>query len=204
MMTATKPLLTLCAEEVMSRDVVTIPHTMSLRAAARVLRRNQISGAPVVDELGRCVGVLSATDVLHWVEKGCPETVNEPPPACTYQIKGRLLTGEPAVICTLAEGTCPLQVMHPTTGGRHVATCLQPRGILNDWQQTHENEPADSVARYVTTDLVTAEPLTPVVELARRMFEAHIHRIPVLDEQGRPVGVVTSTDILAALALKGG
>ena len=51
----------------------------------------------------------------------------------------------------------------------------------------------------MTTDIVSVEPQTPLAEVARRMVDAHIHRVFVLD-QGRPVGVITSTDILAALA----
>jgi CBS domain-containing protein len=32
------------------------------------------------------------------------------------------------------------------------------------------------------------------------MIDAHIHRIVVVDEGQRPIGVVTGTDILAAVA----
>jgi CBS domain-containing protein len=52
----------------------------------------------------------------------------------------------------------------------------------------------------MTADVVTAATDTPLPEVARMMVDAHIHRVPVLDEHGRPVGVVTSTDVLAAVA----
>jgi CBS-domain-containing membrane protein len=52
----------------------------------------------------------------------------------------------------------------------------------------------------MTTDLVTALPGTPIGDLAQRMIDAHIHRIIVTDAEGRPVGIVSSTDILAAVA----
>jgi predicted transcriptional regulator len=32
------------------------------------------------------------------------------------------------------------------------------------------------------------------------MLEAHVHRLIVLDEEGRPIGVVSPTDILGAVA----
>jgi CBS domain-containing protein len=32
------------------------------------------------------------------------------------------------------------------------------------------------------------------------MINAHIHRVVILDRQQRPVGIVTSSDILAAVA----
>jgi hypothetical protein len=45
-----------------------------------------------------------------------------------------------------------------------------------------------------------APPQTPIGELARLMLDAHIHRIMVRDENNRPIGIVSSTDILAAVA----
>ena len=41
---------------------------------------------------------------------------------------------------------------------------------------------------------------TPIRELAREMSDADIHRVIVVDEQERPIGVVSSTDVLAAMA----
>jgi predicted transcriptional regulator len=32
------------------------------------------------------------------------------------------------------------------------------------------------------------------------MVDAHIHRVLVVDDQNRPCGIVTSTDVLAAVA----
>jgi CBS-domain-containing membrane protein len=200
MVTTAEPLLALTVEDVMSREVVTIPRWMSMRDAAGLLRRSQISGAPVVDEQGRCMGVLSAADFLRWAEEGCPTPANGSPPTCSYQVKGRLLTGEEAVICTLAEGSCPLQEMRPITDGRHVAICRQPHGVLADWQQVKEDLPGGMVGDYMTTDVVSAGPWMPLPELARMMVDAHIHRVPILDERGWPVGVVSSTDLLAAIA----
>jgi CBS-domain-containing membrane protein len=52
----------------------------------------------------------------------------------------------------------------------------------------------------MTARLVTVEPSTPIGELARKMVDAHIHRVLVVADQGRPCGVVSSTDVLAAVA----
>src|SRR5262245_56137913 len=60
-----KPLHDLTAGDLMKQPVVTIPQELTLRAAAGLLRREHISGAPVIDHQGRCVGVLSATDFLR-------------------------------------------------------------------------------------------------------------------------------------------
>lgn len=201
MTTATIPVLNLAVEDVMSINLITLPKQMSLQSAAHLLRRANVTGAPVVDESGCCVGVLSAVDFLRWVDEGCPESEESPnAPSCSYQKPGRLLTGQKAVICTQSWGRCPLQVLQPTTAGRHTAVCQAPNAIFSDWQQTVEQLPTGTVGDYMTTDVVMAEMGTTLVEVSRMMVDAHIHRIVVLNELHRPVGIVTSTDILAALA----
>ncbi len=51
--------------EVMTRTVVTLSPSMTLEQAAERLVQHGISGAPVVDDRGRLVGVLSETDLLR-------------------------------------------------------------------------------------------------------------------------------------------
>ncbi|NOZ39003.1 MAG: CBS domain-containing protein [Planctomycetes bacterium] len=48
--------------DIMSREVVTISANADMSKAARLLFEHRISGAPVVDERGKCVGVLSLFD----------------------------------------------------------------------------------------------------------------------------------------------
>jgi CBS domain-containing protein len=51
--------------EVMQRDVVTIRQSATYEEAARVLRDNEITGAPVVDDNGKLVGMLSDKDLFR-------------------------------------------------------------------------------------------------------------------------------------------
>jgi CBS domain-containing protein len=60
--------------------------------------------------------------------------------------------------------------------------------------------PKDAVSRYMTADPVMVAPATPIDQVARMMVDAHIHRVIVADAERRPVGIVSSTDILAAVA----
>jgi CBS domain-containing protein len=116
----------------------------------------QISGAPVVDEMGECVGVLSATDFMHQLGNG-------------------------------ARAAC--RTMYAVAESVH-----------SPWQLVEMDDlPTDDVSAHMTADPVTVFSGTPIAELARKMTEAHIHRIIVVDGQHRPIGVVSSTDILAAV-----
>lgn len=51
--------------DVMTRQVVTVSANMTMSEAADLFMEKQITGAPVVDEHGRCVGVVSGTDFVH-------------------------------------------------------------------------------------------------------------------------------------------
>ncbi len=157
MITAAKPLAELTAADLMSRDLLAIPRHLSLRAAAQLLSQGRVGGAPVIDDHGRCVGVLSATDFLHRAkdESGPPSSRSS------------------GCVCA-------------------------------DWQMVDlDLLPPNAVAGYMTPDPVTAATTTGIRELARRMLDAHIHRIVIVDENDQPVGIVSSTDILAAVARLG-
>jgi CBS-domain-containing membrane protein len=147
MVAAADTLLALTAGDLMSREVVAVPEGMPLREAARLLLQSRVSGAPVVDPAGRCVGVLSAADVVRGVVRREP-------------------------------------------GAGH------PGRLAAD----PEELPGDEVRKHMTPDPVTVRPDTPLGTLARMMIDAGIHRVIVTDGGRHPVGVVSSTDVLAALA----
>jgi CBS domain-containing protein len=202
-----KPLEALTAGDLMNPDVVRLPGEMPLRDAARLLLRNQIGGAPVVDGRGQCVGVFSAIDFLRLSETRADATRPTAPPlpiTCPFQTKHKTLDGKEVTRCTLPPGVCPIQVKQEGPSGERLIVCSQPHCVLVDWQVVDvEKLPTDEVQRFMTPDPVTARPDTSIRVLARMMIDAHIHRIIVLDEGRRPIGVVSSTDVLAALAYSG-
>jgi len=86
---------------------------------------------------------------------------------------------------------------HATEAGeRALAPC-----VCSDWQVVEvERLPGEEVAEYMTADPVTAPPSAPITTLARMMLDAHIHRVVIVDGEDRPVGIVSATDVLAAVA----
>ena len=199
MTATTRPLLPPTASDLMRRDVITISQDTPLRAAAELLFRRQVGEAAVVDADGRCVGTLSAADLLPWALQGAEGPEDVPPPACRYQVKGRLLTGENAVICTRSHGSCPLQEVRPMTGGRHTAVCRLREGVVSDWQEVSAGGHASAVRRFMTADVGTVEAAAPLSALARALLDAHVPRLLVVDDQHRPIGTVSRLDVLAAL-----
>lgn len=52
------------AKDIMTKKVITIAPTASLKELARTLTRNRISGAPVADKNGKILGVVSEADLV--------------------------------------------------------------------------------------------------------------------------------------------
>jgi CBS domain-containing protein len=75
-----------------------------------------------------------------------------------------------------------------------------PNGVLSDWQKATKDLPRSAVRRHMTTDVITVKPEARLSELAQTMLDACIHRVIVVDELRKPIGIITSMDILAAVA----
>ena len=65
----------LTAENVMDRNCLIIPQQIPVGEAAHLLHRKRPHVAAVVDENGRCAGMLRAADVFRWIEADCPKAV---------------------------------------------------------------------------------------------------------------------------------
>lgn len=62
------------------------------------------------------------------------------------------------------------------------------------------SEPLITVDDFMTSDPITAQAHTPLTTLAARMVSARVHRVVIVDEQRFPIGIVTSLDLVKALA----
>lgn len=128
LVSATERLKALRVSDVMNRGVVQLRASSSLEDAARGLTEHNLSSAPVVDETGRCIGMLSAVDFLQ-------------------------------------------QRANPA-GSIRAAMSRSVQCI--GWRET-------------------------LLRAAQVMCVQHVHRLPVIDEAGGVVGIVSTMDIVAAL-----
>ena len=201
----TKPLHEVTAADLMSRNVFVLDESLPLREAARQLISKGISGAPVVDAGGRCVGVLSAGDYLR---RAAADNTTTPhmrePMTCSFQTRHRREDGREETLCTLAPGACPIQMRQEGPDGEDMVVCREPHCVPVDWQMVElEKLPTQNVGSYMTPNPVTTGEETGIHDLARMMIDAHVHRVIVVDSNRHPVGIVSSTDLLAALAYAG-
>lgn len=152
---------TLTARDVMTGRIIVLSESDTLDAAIQTLREHHITGAPVTDEQGRLIGILSLYDLV-----GVPASSRRRPDG-----QRPLAHGEEPVVWDLFEKAAA------------------------DERDFRVERVADRMSRKVAS--VTAE--TPLVEVARAMCDGHWHRVPVVDEKGSLVGIITAMDVLAAL-----
>ena len=62
MNSTTDRLLKMRVAEVMANDVVTVTANSTMCEAADVMSERHVTGVPVVDQQGQCIGVLSGSD----------------------------------------------------------------------------------------------------------------------------------------------
>lgn len=69
-MSIDNPLVSMTAEQIMCQKVITVPFDWSIDRLARFLTDKAISGAPVVDDAGRLIGVVSFADIVRQAGSG--------------------------------------------------------------------------------------------------------------------------------------
>ncbi len=146
-------LKSLKVSDAMAHNLVTISLNSTMSEAADVLCEHRITGAPVVDEHGRCVGVLSGSDFIH--------------------SKAEELQG--ARTRHVLKGGSPFQ-----------AYCIEE--VQHDLVRNHMNPSIQTIREDI-----------PLVKAAHCMCQAHIHRLIVVDQYAKPVGILTSLDFVATL-----
>ncbi len=52
------------AEDIMTRDIITVSPSIKVKDLALIFIKNQISGAPVADKKGKIIGIVSEADII--------------------------------------------------------------------------------------------------------------------------------------------
>lgn len=161
--------------DLMQTDVLTVTRGTTVAQFMRLLSRNGVSGAPVVDPDGSVAGVVSASDVMGLAE--WPTTTLADPHRADQVIDGPL--------------TPPGE-----RGGFFAAT----NGVLSSLPPDRAPLLATTLVEEIMTPATFhVQPDATVPELARFLVRMNIHRALVL-EGSRLAGIVTSMDVLRSVA----
>jgi CBS domain-containing protein len=137
------------AGEIMSRPVHCLNHTLDLQQAALMLAEKGISGAPVVDDQGLLIGVVSEKDFLLRMGVG----------------------SEPTFM-------------------KIISHCLNNEGCLVTTLGNHR------VEEIMTRPPISGGPEMNAADMAVLFAKKRINRLPIVDSDGQPIGIVTRTDLV--------
>lgn len=79
-----QPLSELAAADVMQTNIVTVEASDSLQTALNLMTDNHVSGLPVVDADNRCLGLISASDILSYEQEHSTPLGEEPEDIAPY------------------------------------------------------------------------------------------------------------------------
>lgn len=188
----------LTAADVMTHNVLTIKETIPAFEAAELLLAKSISGAPVVDDQNRCVGVFSTVDFARIANSLADSS--QVPENCPFQLRHRRSNGTDVTLCSLPHGLCPLQCPD-SEEGKSLNTCRFPHEIVVEWQSLQPPlVPTDPVKRWMSAQPITVPATASLEECASRMVKANVHRLIVINEHNSVIGLLSSTDVLKLVA----
>jgi CBS domain-containing protein len=144
--------------DAMSAVTYTVSPIDKLDSVAELFQKHGIASLPVVDEIGKCIGIITGSDLVRFQSE-------------------------------LARADS--QISHGVS--------FEPTPRESDGCLEFTPHSLDEVQRQMTTVLQTVEPDISLGAASRIMCEQHIHHLIVLDQSHRPIGILSSLDILAKL-----
>jgi CBS domain-containing protein len=146
--------------DVMEKDPVSVTADTKVEDVLVALRNHELPGVPVVDDEGRCVGIVTEADLI----------IPDP------------------------DGDLHLPHYIELFGG---IVFLEP---LRHFEGRLRKAFAAKASDMMTADPDVVGPETTAQEAARKVHVTGHNRLPVVEEDGRLVGVVTRFELLGALA----
>jgi CBS domain-containing protein len=214
------------AADLMTRNVVTVRPKTNLAAAGRLMEEQHLNPLPVLDAGGRVVGIISRVDVLRTVaapDLAAIAMAAEVPVQTGAGTVGAVMSRQvPAVGAEAGLGEV-LAAMVSSRLNRVVVVDgeRRPIGVITDTELLRRVEPEAQPGlvqvlmrklghREVTPDGARAVDLmlprgewvraeTPIGDAIRLMLERQYKILPVVDQDGKLVGLVDRADLLRAI-----
>ena len=142
--------------EVAQTNLVTVQPTTKLEQIAKLFEQHDINAAPVVDGVGKCLGIITSRDLVRY------ESMRS-------QLESEFRHGLAFDLAHYADGS--------------------PSKILG--------QPFDEAAYHMSKDIKTISGTEPISRAGRIMCQEHIHHLIILDSADRPIGILSTLDVLA-------
>ena len=144
--------------QVMTHNPIMVNPQTPLKQAIQILAEKQISGLPVIDDMGKLVGIISETDLM-WQETGIT------PPAYIMFLDSVIYLQNPAAY---------ERDLHKALG--------------------------QTVGEVMSNNPITISPDQSLKAAAKIIQDHKVRRLPVVDDAGTVIGILTRGDIIRTMA----
>jgi CBS domain-containing protein len=192
--------------DLMTRKVVTLRREQSLTLADELMRLDRVRHLPVVDESGKLVGLVTHRDLLsaHLGSFHHPEAARA---AIEFAVPvERIMTTDVWSVRQETPAVDTAQLLYDNRFGcapvvddhRHIIGIVTEADFLRLVLDMLAQEQDLRVRDFMTTDLVTLRPEQSLSVAEEMMTLRQIRNLPVVDEAGALLGLITHRDLLAA------
>jgi len=209
------PIDEVLVKQIMTKNPILIRLTRSVRMAAKTMVRYGVSGLPVVDEQRLLVGIITKTDIVRALprtrssnlsvsEVMSTDVVTISPNHTLYRAASLMAQNRISHL-VVAEGGVPVGIISkidlasfaPEAAGR----LIKPkRKFMFDDANDKRIYFVPIAADLMTSELITVSPDAKLGEAGRMMLENGISSLPVVDDSGKLVGIITKSDLVRAVA----
>ena len=155
----------LVAADIMQRDMVTVAPDDTLRDALALMTDSHVTGLPVMDDKSRCIGLITASDILGFEEEHAEDSSED----------GNLQHFNPEI-------------------SRWESVPISAFGL--------EEFGDVRVEEVMTREIISVGRDTPLKKVARKMLDADVHRVLVMDDKFHLFGIISSFDFVRVVAEK--
>ena len=214
--------------DAMTTPVVTVTPATPLAEAAHLMHTRALKRLPVIDVEGRLVGVIARLDILKSIASGYAQrtmplartlpqehrtagqlmdrdipAVRETAPLA--DVAGKLLDCTAKRVVVVNDRAEPVGIVTDTDLVARIDPAQRP-GLLTQlrsrWNEAAHQQvlraSGQRAADIMTAPVIVVSERTPVIEALALAVERGVKRLPVVDAQGRVVGIVTRPALLAA------
>jgi CBS domain-containing protein len=176
----------LTAKDVMNPNVLSVPADWTIEELGQFLIDKAITGAPVTDERGTFIGVVSLTDIVR------QESMAE--------LRVRADDSAPLPKPNKEADSAPYQKPTEAERGRrphdYYLHGWENRLAPEDISSFHiEDKPQITVREIMTPMIFKVDEKTSIKEIADTMIDGRIHRL-LVTRDGKIIGIVTTMDLL--------
>lgn len=178
----------LTVESAMTKRIITVHEDDTTREIATTFDKNHINGAPVVDDMGKMVGIVSESDLIKAAARSADAEKKAEKIDAKFKPRSDIQGSQTGSMITPGG---MLELLRYKLGSS--------RNVEKDDIESGSFR-GDRAQDIMLRDVVTIGPDESLKKAVQIIKRKGINRLPVVNKDGEPIGMITRADVIKALA----